>query len=187
MKSWIVTPIMVVLIAVGSYFFYISTLPPELDEGFLYGNGHIEGTEVDISAEVSGRVLASNLLEGSTLTKGSILVELDAREQVAGLAVAEPERVAREYEQKHIVEQLQTWQDNLATAERDLVRYTALRKRGIVTVQKLDQITLVRTEALGKVRALKAQLQQAKANTTWPWRTRQAGQNHAATTCSTGC
>ena len=166
MKSWIVTPIMVVLIAAGSYFFYISTLPPELDEGFLYGNGHIEGTEVDISAEVSGRVLASNLLEGSTLAKGSMLVELDAREQVAGLAVAEAERVAREYEQKHIVEQLQTWKDNLATAERDLVRYTALRKRGIVTVQKLDQITLVRTEALGKVRALKAQLEQAKANTT---------------------
>ncbi|MBQ0720180.1 MAG: efflux RND transporter periplasmic adaptor subunit [Gammaproteobacteria bacterium] len=166
MKSWIITPLMVVLIAAGSYFFYISTLPPELDEGFLYGNGHIEGTEVNISAEVSGRVLKSNLLEGSTMKKGELLVELDATEQTAALAVAAAQRNALEFEQKHIVEQLQTWQDNLATADRDLVRYTALRKRGIVTVQKLDQITLVRTVALGKVRAFKAQLEQAKANVT---------------------
>lgn len=165
MKSWIVTPIVAVLVAAGSYFFYISTLPPELDAGFLYGNGHVEGTEVDISAEVSGRVLVSNLLEGATVAKDSLLVELDATAQTATLAVAEAQRNALEFEQKHVVEQLQTWQDNLATAERDLVRYKALRKRGIVTVQKLDQITLVRTEALGRVRALKAQLEQAKANT----------------------
>ncbi len=165
MKSWIVTPLVVILIAVGSYFFYISTLPPVLEEGFLYGNGHVEGTEVNISAEVKGRVLVSNLLEGSTVAKDSLLVELDTSEQAAILAVANAERIAREYEQEHIIEQLQTWQDNLATAERDLVRYTALRKRGIVTVQKLDQITSVRTEALGRVRALKAQFEQAKANT----------------------
>lgn len=114
MKSWIVTPLVVILIAAGSYFFYISTLPPVLEEGFLYGNGHVEGTEVNISAEVSGRVLVSNLLEGSTVEKDSLLVELDTSEQAATLAVASAERTAREYEQKHIVEQLQTWRDNLA-------------------------------------------------------------------------
>lgn len=165
MKSWIVTPIVLVLIAAGSYFFYISTLPPELDEGFLYGNGHIEGTEVNISAEVSGRVIESNLLEGSTIAKDSVLVKLDSRDQQAKLAVAQAQTTALEYEQKHITEQLQTWHDNLATADRDLVRYAALRERGIVTVQKLDQVTLVRTDALGKVRALKAQFEQAKAST----------------------
>ena len=165
MKSWIVTPIVVVLIAIGSYAFYILTLPPVLDEGFLYGNGHIEGTEVNISAEVSGRVLHSNLMEGSTIEKDSVLVELDARGQVASLAIANAEMTALEYGQKHVAEQLQTWKDNLNTAVRDLVRYKALRKRKIVTVQKLDQVAQVRTDALGRVRALEVQLEKAKAST----------------------
>ena len=166
MKSWVWTVLVVVLIAVGSYVFYVYTLPPELEQGFIYGNGHVEGTEVNISAEVTGRVVQSNLIEGSTVEKDSLLVALDSRENLARFAIANATVNALKTEQQRFVEDLATWRELLATAERDLERYTTLRKRGIVTIQKLDQITNVHREALGKVRALRAQVDATKARTT---------------------
>lgn len=166
MKSWIWTVLVVVLIAAGSYAFYIYTLPPQLEEGFLYGNGHVEGTEVSISAEVTGRVLETKLVEGAAVEQGSLLVALDTRDNVARLAIARANTEALIIEQQRFVEDLSTWRELLATAERDLKRYTELRERGIVTIQKLDQITNVYREALGKVRALSAQLAKSKARTT---------------------
>ncbi|MBV1932389.1 MAG: HlyD family efflux transporter periplasmic adaptor subunit [Porticoccaceae bacterium] len=166
MKSWIWTVLVVVLIAAGSYAFYIYTLPPELDEGFLYGNGHVEGTEVNISAEVTGRVLKTNLVEGATVEQDSLLVALDTRENIARLAIAKANVDALKIEQQRFVEDLATWRELLATAKRDLKRYTELREKGIVTIQKLDQITNVHREALGKVRALNAQVGETKARTT---------------------
>ncbi|PCH52864.1 MAG: hypothetical protein COC20_01895 [Cellvibrionales bacterium] len=166
MKSWVWTVLVVVLIAVGSYVFYVYTLPPELEEGFIYGNGHVEGTEVNISAEVTGRVIQSNLVEGSTVEKNSLLVVLDTRDTVARFAIANATVNALQTEQQRFIEDLATWRELLATAERDLERYTALRKRGIVTIQKLDQITNVHRESLGKVRALQAQVDATKARTT---------------------
>lgn len=165
MKSWVWTVLVVVLIAAASYMFYIRTLPPELEQGFLYGNGHVEGTEVNISAEVRGRVLDSNLVEGATVEQGSLLIALDKRDNIARLAIAKANVDARQIEQQRFVEDLATWKELLATAERDLKRYTELRERGIVTVQKLDQITNVHREALGKVRALTAQVGESKART----------------------
>lgn len=166
MKSWIWTILVVVLIAAGSYAFYVYTLPPELEEGFLYGNGHVEGTEVNISAEVTGRVLRTNLVEGATVDKDSLLVALDDRDNVAKRAIANARIAALKIEQQRYMEELATWRELLATAKRDLKRYTALRERGIVTVQKLDQITNVHREALGKVRALTAQVGESEARTT---------------------
>lgn len=166
MKSWMWTVVVVVLIAAASYAFYVVTLPPELEAGFLYGNGHVEGTEVNISAEVTGRVVESNLVEGATVDKDALLVALDKRDNVARLAIARARVEALKIEQRRFEEDLATWRELLATAKRDLKRYTELRERGIVTVQKLDQITNVHREALGKVRALTAQVGESKARTT---------------------
>ncbi len=166
MKSWIWTVIVVVMIAAGSYAFYIFTLPAELEDGFLYGNGHVEGTEVNISAEVTGRVLETNLVEGKIVAKDSLLVALDTRDNLARLAIAQANVDALKIEQQRYVEDLATWRELFATAERDLKRYTELRERGIVTIQKLDQITNVHREALGRVRALTAQVGETRARTT---------------------
>lgn len=163
MKSWIATPLIVLLIAVASYGFYRYTLPPALETGFLYGNGHIEGTEVSISAEVSGRVMSSNLVEGTVIEKDALLVALDARDQAANRATAAAEIVALEYERNRYREQLQTWQETLAVAERDLKRYQALRQAGVVTEQQLDRVANTQRDALGQVRSLRAQIAETGA------------------------
>ena len=165
MKSWLLTPVVVLLIAAGSYAFYIYTLPPELEAGLLYGNGHVEGTEVSVAAEISGRVLVSNLEEGRELEQGSLLVQLDSADIRANIARAEAQVAAIEFEQIRVTEQLRTWRAMLVTAEKDLVRYQELRGKGLVAEQRLDQSATVKREALGQVRALQAQLQETKART----------------------
>lgn len=56
---------------------FLWLLPPALPEGFLYGKGRIEATEVTMSAEVDGRVLENALLEGRTVQLNDLLVQLD--------------------------------------------------------------------------------------------------------------
>ena len=62
-----------ILIAVAaSYAFYALTRPEPLPEGFLYGSGHIEGTEVRIASEVAGRVVEQRMPEGVVVPAGAV-------------------------------------------------------------------------------------------------------------------
>ena len=154
---------MAVLLAAGCYGFYFYTLPRALDEGFIYGNGHIEGTEVRIGAEISGRVITSNLIEGVEVRKNSLLVEIDSREQAINCAMAAAELNTLGHQKNRYQEQLQTWLDTLQTAEKDLTRYQALRKSGVVTEQHLDKVVSTQRDAQGQVRSLQAQIEETQA------------------------
>jgi HlyD family secretion protein len=48
-----------------------------LPDGLLYGNGHIEGTEIRVSSEVTGRIIKSRLVEAKTVAAGDLLVRID--------------------------------------------------------------------------------------------------------------
>ncbi len=108
-------------------------------------------------------MLASNLVEGQPVAKDSLLVEVDASHQNAQLATAESEIKALTFQQGRIREQIATANDMLETADRELTRHQALRKTGVVTEQKLDQIASTQRETLGQVRALRAQLEENSA------------------------
>ena len=59
--------LVLVLLAGGSYGLYAYLTPPPLPDGLLYGNGHIEGTEIRVSSEVTGRVTAAGIARSSDL------------------------------------------------------------------------------------------------------------------------
>jgi HlyD family secretion protein len=58
-RAWILTPLFFVVLAAGSYGLFVYLTPLPLPEGLLYGNGHIEGTEVRVASEVTGQILES--------------------------------------------------------------------------------------------------------------------------------
>jgi HlyD family secretion protein len=62
--SWIWSLAVIVLVAVVSYGLFWLTQGKPLPEGFVYGNGYIEGRDVKLAAERGGRVLRHRLLEG---------------------------------------------------------------------------------------------------------------------------
>ncbi len=77
MRSWIWTPLLVVILAAGFYAAYRWLAPPTLPDGFLYGGGRIAGT---VASEVSTRALESALVEGAEVQRGQELVRLDAKD-----------------------------------------------------------------------------------------------------------
>jgi len=76
-RAWLWTGLAVVLLGAGAYALYRYLAPTPLPEGILYANGHVEGTEVRVAAEVGGRVVDSALVEGEPVGAGAPLVRID--------------------------------------------------------------------------------------------------------------
>lgn len=162
-RTWVWTPMVLVAVAVLSYAAFIVLRPPGVPEGLLYGNGHIEGTEVSVAAEVSARVLESNLVEGRQLEREALLVRLDDRELRARLAEAQAQAAAVRKARTSLQPELATWQHHLQTAKVDLQRFRDLWQARNVSEQALDQAANREREARGRVAALEAQVQETEA------------------------
>jgi HlyD family secretion protein len=76
-KTWLWALAGMFVLAGISYAVFLLLAPPPLPEGFLYGNGQVEATEVTVSAEITGQVLESDLVEGRAVKAGDVLVWLD--------------------------------------------------------------------------------------------------------------
>lgn len=160
-RSWLRTLVGMVSLAALSYGLFLWLAPPPLPEGFLYGNGRIEATEVVISAEVTGTVRESHLVEGRTVDAGDLLVRLDDTDLRTRLKQAEASTLAAERRQAQVTQQLGTWHHHLETAASDLERYRSLRATGAVSQEIVDQAEDRYRDAQGQVAGL--ELQQAEA------------------------
>ena len=161
-NKWFWTPAVLIAVAAGSYGLFVMLQPPLLPQGFLYGNGHIEGTEVMISAEVTGRVLESHLVEGRHVAANALLLRLDDADLQTRLAQAKAEQSAIENELAVLDAQLRTWRHHLRTADSDLKRHRELKKSGTITPQRLNQVEDTFEETRGKVQVLEDQYKQAE-------------------------
>ncbi|SMF27734.1 HlyD family secretion protein [Tistlia consotensis] len=155
-KAWLWTGLILTLAAGGSYALYLHLQPAPLPDQLLYGNGHVEGTEVRVAAEVGGRVVESRLVEGKAVDGGALLVRIDDSD-----LVLRKERVAAQIdvlrsEREQAARELQVLQHHLGTAEADLERYRELRQRGTATPQRLAQAEDAYREAQGRVDEAKA-------------------------------
>ncbi len=162
-KSWVWTLAGMVGLAAVSYALFLRLAPPTLPEGLLYGNGRIEATEVTVSAEVTGRVLDSALVEGRTVQADEVLVRLDTTDLTTRLRQAEANALAAQRARVDVERQLATARHHLATAQTDLARHRKLGATGNVSAQLLDRAENQEREAQGQVEALTARQEQAAA------------------------
>lgn len=154
--TWILTPLFLIALAAGSYGVFLYLSPKPLPPDVLYGNGHIEGTEVDVGAEVSGRIAQSAMIEGREIRKGDLLIKIDDSDFKTRLAQAQAEETAANKEKVRIEEELRTARHHVETAKSDLARYSELKDRGNATPQRVDQAENVFEQAQGQVKSLEA-------------------------------
>ena len=155
-KTWIWTAIVLLLIAGGSYGLYVYLRPVPLPEQVVYGNGVVEGTEIRVAAEVAGRVVESELVEGALVAEGDLLVRLDDTDANLNKARAEAEIEALEAELNRAESELEVARHHLGTARTELDRVRKLEARGTVAPRTLEIAQNAFREAQGNVAALEA-------------------------------
>lgn len=164
--SWAWTGLILVALAAGSYGLYAWLQPKPLPQQVLYGNGHVEGTDVRVASEVAGRVVENKIVEGQTVQRGNLLLRLDDTEFKLQKARAQAEVASLRSQRGASEAELALWRHHQKTAEQDLDRYRQLEKTGAVTPQQLEKAENVAKEAAGRVTALEAQVASLTARMT---------------------
>jgi HlyD family secretion protein len=111
--------------------------------------------KVDVSAEVSARILELPFREGATVRKGEVLVKLDDRDLKASLDAQMARRDGERFRLRSEQERLASPTSQLANARATLERQESLFKTGDVSRADLDN-------AIARVRDLEAQISSAK-------------------------
>ena len=151
-------------LSAGSYGLYWYLQPEPLAESVLYGNGHIEGTEIKVAAEVAGRVLQIQMTEGEAVRSGYPLVRIDDTDFRIRLAQARAEETALQNEKTRLLEELRTVRHHVETAQNDVARYRELKNKGTIPPQRLEQAENAFEEAKGRQSSIDARLTETEAH-----------------------
>lgn len=136
--------------------------------------GQAEVTEYRVSSKVPGRILEFRVKEGESVLPGDTLAILEAPEVIAKLTQAQAAEAAAQAQNDKALkglrhEQVQTayemWQKakaGLEIAEKSYARVKRLAEQGVMSAQKLDEITAQRNAAIATEKAAQAQYTMAK-------------------------
>lgn len=136
--------------------------------------GQAEVTEYRVSSKVPGRILKFLVKEGQTVQAGDTLAILEAPDIQAKLEQAQAAEAAAQAQNEKALkgarhEQVQAayemWQKaqaGLTIAEKSYKRVKNLYDQGVMSAQKLDEITAQRDAAQATEKAAKAQYDMAK-------------------------
>jgi len=111
--------------------------------------------KVDVSAEVSARILEIPFREGATVRKGEVIVKLDDRDLKASFDAQVARRDGERFRLRSEQERLASPMSQLANARATLERQESLFKTGDVSRADLD-------DATARVRDLEAQIASAR-------------------------
>lgn len=163
-RSWIWTVGALAAIAALSYALFRILQPQPLPPGIVYGNGHIEGTEVRIASEVAGRVIEQRLTEGQDVEAGKTLVVIDAANTRDQFGAVQGELDALQRSAAALDAQIATWSHHAQTARQQAVRMQSLADSKLVSRQSLDTASDAARQADGELRQLRAQRNALDAN-----------------------
>lgn len=136
--------------------------------------GQAEVTEYRISSKVPGRILTFCVKEGQTVQAGDTLAILEAPDVQAKLeqakaaeaaAQAQNEKAQKGARHEQVQAAYEMWQKaqaGLSIAEKSYNRIRNLYEQGVMSAQKLDEITAQRDAARATEKAAKAQYDMAK-------------------------
>lgn len=158
LKSWMWTGLALLLTAAGSYILYLALQPSPLPAQLLYGNGHVEATDIQVAAEIGGRVTGNDLVEGKSVKAGALLVKIDDTELILRKQRANAEIETLRRNRERVERQLQVARHHAKTGERDVLRYRELRQRNAIPQQQLDQAEDAFREKQGQVAVLEAEI-----------------------------
>lgn len=131
---------------------------------YLERVGRIEATEVHLSAKISERIMALPVEEGDHVLADALVVRLDDEKMKAELSRAEANIRRGEAELLNVEAKIEKEKIALHEAERNLERFSKLRKEKLVSVSELDRVQTRLDLARAELKAENAALHSAKAD-----------------------
>lgn len=167
----------IVVLASGGYYAWVTYNDNGLPAGIASGNGRIEATEIDISTKTAGRLREIAVLEGDIVKTGQVLARMDIDQLAAQKRQAEAElrraeigvdtanSVVAQREAEHVAAEAVIAQRKaqLDAAERRLARSEQLMRSNTVSQQVLDDDRSSEQGAKATLAAAEASLAAAKA------------------------
>jgi HlyD family secretion protein len=140
-NRFIIVSLAVMVAAIGGFFAWYELRPPGIPAGFVFSNGRIEATEIDIATKYSGRIEQVLVREGNIVDAGQVVARMDTSELLAQLHQAQAQErqadEARKSDQK-IADLADT---QFGFAARDYQRYFKLSQENVIGSQTLDSYT----------------------------------------------
>ena len=126
--------------------------------------GQAEVTEYRVSSKVPGRILEFRVKEGQSVQAGDTLAILEAPDVLAKLEQARAAEAAAQAQNEKALKGARHEQVQAAfeIAEKSYKRVKNLADQGVMSAQKLDEVTAQRDAAIATEKAAKAQYDMAK-------------------------
>ncbi|MCE9619358.1 MAG: efflux RND transporter periplasmic adaptor subunit [Planctomycetes bacterium] len=171
-KPIIITTIAVVVVSLGTYFVWPSsdansipvrqtTAKKQTLVESVSAPGNVEPKrKVDVSAEVSARILELPLREGAQVKKGDVLVKLDGRNLMAALTSAEARRDGERFRLESERSRILGTKENLDNSQLQLTRQKNLFETGDVSKQALEDAQTKNKDLQSQLKAAEQMLSQ---------------------------
>jgi len=169
-KKWVYVLPLIVICFVAYVIWQASITTVDLD-GFAYGNGRIEATEVDITSKYGGKLAKVLVDEGELAMSDQLLAELDTKELTAQLrrSQAEVNRAKQEYRFSQAI--IAQRKSELSLSHKDLARSRGLYENDNISLEQLQRDETAVQTAKAALAAARAQnlnaasaIEAAKAN-----------------------
>jgi RND family efflux transporter MFP subunit len=144
----------------------VEVVPVEQRDVPVYGEwiGTLAGqVNANVKAQVTGYLLRRTYTEGSYVTKGQLLFEIDPRPFQAALDQAKGQLAQAQAQLTQDEAQLATAEANELKSQLDVEKYAPLAKAQAVSQQDLDDATQTNLANKAQVQAAKAAIEAAKA------------------------
>jgi HlyD family secretion protein len=163
-KSWKRLGVTLIIIAAAAGAFAWNLIQkPALPEGFAFGNGRLEATEVDITTKYGGRLAHMAVDEGDSVEIDQVLAQMDTKELEAQLKRSQAE-VSRARQERSFAEAVITQRKSeLLLAKKDLERAKGLYESDSISLEELQRDETAVQTAMATLAASEARLSTADA------------------------
>ena len=131
----------IVLISIFISFYYFSYLQKESKnlEGFTFGNGRSQTTQVDISSKLSGRLETITVQEGDLVEKNQLLAKIEIKELNTKLQEALAHKNQAIENKKYALQIVNQKQSELSLVEKDFYRANNLFKSKSISLAEFQK------------------------------------------------
>lgn len=167
-RAWIICLVAAAL--AGALFYFNRDQGLQLPDDIAFGNGRVEGVQIDIVSRIAGRVETVDVIEGELIEPGQQVATIDTRLLNTQLASAKAQVASAEAQIATAEANVRQAQATLALAALTLERTRALTERGANTEAQLETHESEHAVAEANLQAAVAALQTQKAQAE-VWRT----------------